>query len=975
MVYPNDILTKLDMLPEHGLVWLDRKDNPATLSEALAVHQARRFKADAVYFRRDEEAGRSIPQVYIYTRGYTDDDLVEIHTNLWSSGVVPLFYIVTATQVRIFNCTKSVEQEEGKLVSKPMDVLSWVGDIEEETGYSTYSAKHLDNGAFWDEHASLLNAADSPYQRLLDGLLSAKKDLVRQGLPLGLSTINKLLIVGVMVRYLEEKEDDSGVKLLEIGRDLYQKFPDCNSFTDILRQGHILAFLSELDLKFNGKLFDLSKGEREELSRVDLAYVAAIFDADLEPSTRQYVLWPIYAFNHLPIELISGLYEVFLKQDTADPKSGVVYTPPYLVNALIDECMPLDKAKAYFANEDFKVLDPACGSGIFLVAALKRMLEWKAALHFEATGKVAYPGVEAIKRITRNNIFGVDIEEGAGLISIFSLSIALCDKLSPMQIWEELRFDDLGNGNIQTADFFQVYRTLPQGHFDLVIGNPPFNPPEGFNNRAYLNQIKKTYKVEPSRALNDDNLALFFLDRAMALRRDSGTLCFVLPAGAWLYNNNAHAYRSYFMDQFQVRKIFDFTHLSNKLFHRSTNVAVCAIVAASHQSESPDDLLHIVVKRAKAAEERFFFELDHYDFHQVPYQTALTQPWVWKANLLGGGRLLRLLERLGQLRSLGDYLEDMKAQRGWVFGEGYVVGNRSKPAEWITGQKTVQTQSFSEDGCFDYFVETAQRFERPRSTNKAIFRPPHILIKENLGKERIPMVFSEEYLCFKNEIMGIHAPPDDTERLKSLYKHLMDHALNHRFFLFATSSRAGVSRSSFTLLKQDLLRLPYPEEVDDLRLGYSEAIVRDDVLQYQLKAGVSAASSPLNEPVQDNDLRAYGEVFCRILNPIYAQNGQVWFARGYYEEGTAVAFAFCYGKPSPDALPHLFGGGMEGVERLLHQEARRHLRVTRLLRAYLHLDGYDVLLLIKPKYMRYWLKSIALRDADDTFTDLKRTGF
>ncbi|MDH5561991.1 MAG: N-6 DNA methylase, partial [Deltaproteobacteria bacterium] len=62
---------------------------------------------------------------------------------------------------------------------------------------------------------------------------------------------------------------------------------------------------------------------------------------------------------------MSNIYEEFLES-----KKGIVYTPPYLVNFLIDEQMPLTD----FHKTDFKVIDPACGSGVFLVAAFRRMI-------------------------------------------------------------------------------------------------------------------------------------------------------------------------------------------------------------------------------------------------------------------------------------------------------------------------------------------------------------------------------------------------------------------------------------------------------------------------------------------------------------------------------------------------------------------------------------------------------------------------
>lgn len=981
----NGIFSKFDMELGKGLVWVAQLSDAFNDAEVLALAEARKFKADAVYFRRFENENRSVPQVYIYERDFNDEDLVEVHTNLWSSGVVPLFYVVTATQVKVFNCTKSVEK--GRKVSEPLKIFTLVGAVQSEFEYEKFSAKLFDNGTFWEEHPEVLNVANSPYQKLLNGLLKAKKDFEKQKIPLSPTTINKLLIIGLLVRYLEEKEDDQGLKLLQIGRDLYKKFPYCVRFSDILRNGFLIPFLTELDQKFNGKLFDLSDFEKQELSGANLDFAAAIFDANIDANTKQYILWEIYAFNHLPIELISGIYEAFLKKE-----KGVVYTPPYLVNALVDECMPIDKAEAFFKNENFKVLDPACGSGIFLVAALKRMVQWKAILHYKATGEVAYPDIKTIQRITKNNIFGIDIEEGAALISIFSLCIALCDKLSPMQIWENLRFEDLGEKNIRTADFFKIYDEISKESFDLVIGNPPFNPPAPFSNKSYVKHVKDNYQVEPGHSLNDDNLALFFWDKAVHLRKEGGKICFILPSGAWLYNNNAIEYRSYFLKQIQVSKIIDFTHLSDKLFHGSANVAVCAAIAGDLPETLPTELLHIVVRRSKVAEERFYFEVDHYDFHRVNYKVAIENAFVWKSNLLGGGRLLRLVNYLGNLRSLGAYLEEMKTEKGWEYGEGYIIGRKSKTETtqfvfdkkvrklrnnifWITDKKTIDTKSFTEDGEFKWFIQNENLFEEPRSNTRAIFEAPHILIKETLGQRKIPMAFSEEYLCFQNEVFGVHAPKNQKELLFNFFNRLGVKSELNRLYLLSTSARSGINKSSFPIYAIDIKNLPYPENPNDLQLGYSETIVQNDVLEYYIKSNTNSKKSPLNQPVSAEALQEYGEVFCNILNPIYEQNEQKWFVKGFHEDDAAIAYAFCYGKPASDILPNLFEGGMKGIERLLQNKTQRNIRIYRVLREYLYLEGYDVLILVKPKPLRYWLKSIALRDADETFSDLKRTGF
>jgi len=308
----NSTLSLFDIEQGGGLIFIDQLDKAVNDSEVLALVEAKKYKADAVYFRRFQHHSYSAPQIYIYQRDFSDEELIDVHTKLWSSGIVPLFYIVTDTQVKIFNCTKSIKKYKRSLVSKPLKVFSLIGDIQEKLEYEKYSTKLFDNGTFWEINDKIIDAKEGPYSKLLNGLLNAKKDLETKQLPIQSTTINKLLIIGILVRYLEEKEDGNGVKLLQISRDLYRKFPDCEQFTDILRTGALLLFLDELDDKFNGKIFDLSEEEKAELENANLAYIAAIFDGNIDG--KQYVLWELYAFNYLPIELISGIYEAFLKK-------------------------------------------------------------------------------------------------------------------------------------------------------------------------------------------------------------------------------------------------------------------------------------------------------------------------------------------------------------------------------------------------------------------------------------------------------------------------------------------------------------------------------------------------------------------------------------------------------------------------------------------------------------------------------------
>ena len=141
-----------------------------------------------------------------------------------------------------------------------------------------------------------------------------------------------------------------------------------------------------------------------------------------------------------------------------------------IVSTLVDECMPLQSPQ-----KDFKLIDVSCGSGIFLVKAYKRIVQWWRYEQWQKTGKLEKPSLPVLKDLLLKSIHGVDIEQDAIRLSIFSLALAILDEVNlDSPTWGELKFPDLNN-NIITKNFFKYVTENPPNDFSLVIGNPPFN--------------------------------------------------------------------------------------------------------------------------------------------------------------------------------------------------------------------------------------------------------------------------------------------------------------------------------------------------------------------------------------------------------------------------------------------------------------------------------------------------------------------
>ncbi len=232
--------------------------------------------------------------------------------------------------------------------------------------------------------------------------------------------------------------------------DKFFKKYNSKTFNDVLRNRKFLELLEDLnDPKegFNGNIFEWSEEHKQILKGLDLSILADLLDTNKSLKSKQGELfpnWRYFEFKYIPVELISRLYEEFLAS-TDDPKitqeekkkkEGTFYTPSHLVKLLIDEVLPLKKYED-IDLDNYKILDPSCGSGIFLVIAFKRLVQIWRLQH-----NMKIPDKHDLKKILKN-IFGIDKEEQAVQLASFSLCLALCNELEPLEIIQNLKFDDL----------------------------------------------------------------------------------------------------------------------------------------------------------------------------------------------------------------------------------------------------------------------------------------------------------------------------------------------------------------------------------------------------------------------------------------------------------------------------------------------------------------------------------------------------
>jgi type I restriction-modification system DNA methylase subunit len=962
----------------------------------LALEYASEFGAKAVYFRFYNDARPPKPQIYIYDYSdFTSESIsgADIHHKLWNSGVVPFCFIFDKSQILVYNCAKKPEwDKQGEdFTTTPHDLISLLSEVNEKL--NEYNVRQFDSGLFWDSNAGKnFKYEEGAYEQLLAQLKNVKANIISRVGSEYAALVKRVLMMLILVKYLEERKDEDGNGALNPD-DFYKPYNSTNpTLEGVLENADtFIQVLQELSSKehFNGQIFYLNSEECKILKeKIDLTLFQYFVRGDVSIFSKgkqgigQMTLWRLYQFNYLPIELISHIYEDFLADENGQKKKGVVYTPPYLVQFLVDQCMPLKDGR-----EEFKIIDPACGSGIFLVGAFKRMIQWWRVRNNWTKPKKE--NIEELKQLLKNNIFGCDLESEAVTLSYFSLGLALLDALSPKEIWRNVHFDNLVGNNLFQGDFFKTLdQEILKTDFQLVIGNPPFD--SNFTEWAEIVNRKEKQNNPLRPDIPDNQIALLFLEQSFKLLQEGGNCCLILPSGPVLYNTKTQGFRKFLFEQYYFKGIFDFTPLRAKLFIGSSSSAKPAVVSIFAEKANPENkpTYHYIFRRTKASGEKIDFEIDHYDIHKVSHKTATDKAGIWQANFMGGGRLHQLLNRVSEQRTLGAYLDEMVENNGWKVAEGWIESPDAKPikkiyslleqeqftidendeliklqekhkAEWITGYDYVETESFTEEGIESISKCSKQYFYRSSKRNKEIFQPPHLLIKESVTGKSIPVVFSDKYLTFKDKIFGIHSPDAQSTELKKLGDYLKEENCVSLMWLLSgqvLTSREGVP------LKGDMLTLPYPKtHFDDI-----EKKLLSDIVNYYSDFRKAGEKSIVLESLQMKELETFGKLYCKILNSIYKNFKPLIPIVG----SEFIAYPFVLGDKPEIEIPTSIINMEEELRTLINAQKGYNLWIKRIVKVY----HKNVIFLYKPNQKRYWLPSIAVRDADETFVDLYKQG-
>lgn len=780
------LVEKLNLIGKEGFFFFAQRDWPQKAGLSKRVEESLTELQPAAFFCVNNE-----PLVLFF------DNVSDSHTierKCWNFNQSPVIFISDGNSERILNGFKFLKGTGLEILS------SDVGDFE---------YFKLITGETWENYKESFDSANRVDRRLLANIDTART-LLLQGGYIPAKTINFLIGRVIFTRYLIDRQ----VELVKYGIISKEDF-----YTILSATSTTYSFFEQLMMDFNGNLFPLNYDidgqivkEKHLITDEHLAIIINLLKGD-ELSTGQSSLFDIYDFAIIPIEFVSNVYEKFIGK-SEQARQGAYYTPLFLVDYIQKDTV-IKYFDQYPDTFSCKVLDPACGSGIFLVETLRQIIYQYERNNNELTGErnsEAYK--QALKQLLTENIFGIDKDENAINVAIFSLYITLLEYLQPSSI-VNFQFPCLIDTNFFVGDFFNQSAgfngIIKANDYQFILGNPPWASKHPEEKQLFELYTEKREKEESFLIkLSNREIAQAFLIRVSDF---SFKECAFIITSKILYNIQAKTYRSYFIHKFLVRKLFELSSVRKQIFDRSNDKAVApASIIFFSKAENALNIRKNIVTHISLKPNLFFetFKLlviEKYDYKEVRQGLLIDNDWLWKVLVYGNILDFHFIKRLKENLSVQDYLND---DTKFIYGKGVCINGGDE--NQITEHQTIQYAIDSKKrGLEPYRIKYADNFlkvlpfvHRPRNIN--LYRAPMLLVGKGVtGDFKAKAALSDVDVIFTDAITSIKSLADNTDFLNFLLALFNSDLFS--YFLIQTNSSIGIEREQ-THDKEDKFSMP-----------------------------------------------------------------------------------------------------------------------------------------------------------------------
>lgn len=545
-------------------------------------------------------------------------------------------------------------------------------------------------------------------------------------------------------------------------------------------------------------------------------------------------------FAHVPVGLLSEVYEHYAHQN-ANPhvrrsarSESIHYTPRNIADFMVEQSL-----SALDSPHRAKVLDPACGAGVFVISAFRRLV----AEHWKATGE--RPDTRAIRKIMYEQIVGFDVNGAALTLAALGLYLSAIEVDPEPLPASKLKFDRNLIGtvlhNVRGDDESWEASSAVMGslgskvgpehnfNYDVVIGNPPWSsfPAEL---RDKLSQVIRevALKRDPERLgdiaqthENPDQVPdLPFVWKSMEWAKKGGVIAFALHA-RFLFKSRpigAKA-RNHLFRALNVTGILNAAELRQTGVWPGISAPFCLLFARNEVPNETNYFHYISPHIETSLNGLGRFRIDYSSAEPVQYAALEKRPYLLKILFRGTpldvsvmDKIEANLEMKGALR-LADYWDGLIGKGH--HGKGYQVAGRTRDASFIIEMRARDFNKTIERSHGvglhirqeDLPVFTQRMLHTPR--RKERYASPMALFNESLGNRhgiRCRVVLGTEPVAFTESYIGFsaHGHPMAENLIKYLL--LLGNSDLFIYWMLMTSPKFGVERDS--ALKQDIESFP-----------------------------------------------------------------------------------------------------------------------------------------------------------------------